>query len=75
MAFCASMAYVASGLGIAVDGATSRRRASLRALQKVYPGFTVGIQWSDDPTFHAQYSRITEGLCPAGLLEGVAKTD
>ena len=33
-------------------------------LQKVYPGFTVqtwaGIHWSDDPTFNAQYQRISK---------------
>ena len=48
-------------------------------LQKVYPGFTVqtwaGIHWSDDPTFNAQYQRITDGLRKAGLPEGEKKTD
>jgi adenylate cyclase len=48
-------------------------------LQKVYPGFTVqtwaGIRWSDDPTFNAQYERITEGLRKAGLPEGEAKSN
>jgi TolB-like protein/class 3 adenylate cyclase len=48
-------------------------------LQKVYPGFTVqtwaGMHWSDDPTFNAQYQRITEGLRNAGLPEGEKKTD
>jgi adenylate cyclase len=48
-------------------------------LQKVYPGFTVqtwaGIDWSDDPTFNAQYQRIVEGLRKAGLPEGDKKTN
>src|SRR5262249_40972642 len=48
-------------------------------LQKVYPGFTVqtwaGMHWSDDPTFNAQYQRITEGLRKAGLPEGDKSTN
>ena len=48
-------------------------------LQKVYPGFTVqtwaGIHWTDDPTFNAQYRRITEGLRKAGVPESEKKTD
>jgi adenylate cyclase len=43
-------------------------------LQKVNPGFSVqkwvGIHWSDNPTFKAQYARIVEGLRKAGLPEG-----
>jgi TolB-like protein/DNA-binding winged helix-turn-helix (wHTH) protein len=43
-------------------------------LQKTYPGFTVqgwlGIHWSDDPTFKAQYQRTVEGLRKAGVPEG-----
>ena len=48
-------------------------------LQKVYPGFTAqtwaGFHWTDDPTFNAQYQRITEGLRKAGVPEGEKKTD
>jgi adenylate cyclase len=48
-------------------------------LQKVYPGFTVqtllGIHWSDDPTFNAQFQRIAEGLRKAGVPEGEQKTN
>ena len=48
-------------------------------LQKVYPGFTVqkwaDIHWTDDPTFNAQYARITEGLRKAGLPEGDKPAD
>ena len=48
-------------------------------LQKVYPGFTVqtllGIHWSDDPTFNAQFQRIADGLRKAGVPEGEKKTD
>jgi tetratricopeptide (TPR) repeat protein len=48
-------------------------------LLKVYPGFTVqtwaGIHWTDDPTFNAQYQRITEGLRKAGVPEGEQKTN
>ena len=51
-------------------------------LQKVFPGFTVqtwlGIYWSDDPTFNAQYQRIIEGLrkagVPRGSEEGMSRT-
>ena len=48
-------------------------------LQKVYPGFTVqgwlGIHWSDDPTFNAQYQRTVEGLRKAGAPEGEKKAN
>ena len=48
-------------------------------LQKVYPGFTVqtwaSIDWTDGPTFHAQYARIVEGLRKSGLPEGEKKTN
>ena len=48
-------------------------------LQKVFPGFTVetwlGIYWSDDPTFNAQYQRIVEGLRKAGVPEGEKKAN
>ena len=48
-------------------------------LQKVYPGFTVqgwlGIHWSDDPTFNAQYQRVVEGLRKAGAPEGEKKAN
>ena len=48
-------------------------------LQKAYPGFTVqtwlGMHWSDDPTFNAQYARIAEGLRKAGLPEGEKTTN
>ena len=48
-------------------------------LQKVYPGFTVqgwlGIHWSDDPTFNAQYQRVVEGLRKAGVPEGEKKAN
>jgi adenylate cyclase len=48
-------------------------------LQKVYPGFTVqgwlGIHWSDDPTFNAQYQRTVEGLRKAGVPEGEKKAN
>jgi tetratricopeptide (TPR) repeat protein len=43
-------------------------------LQKVYPGFTVQtwarIHWADNPTYNAQYQRLTEGLRKAGLPKG-----
>jgi Flp pilus assembly protein TadD len=48
-------------------------------LQKLYPGFTVqtwvGIHWTDDTTFNAQYGRIVEGLRKAGVPEGEANTN
>jgi hypothetical protein len=52
---------------------------SRRAIAKVYPGFTVqgwlGIHWSDDPIFNAQYQRAVEGLRKAGVLEGEKKAN
>ena len=30
---------------------------------------------SDDPTYNAQYQRVTEGLREAGVPEGEKKTD
>jgi hypothetical protein len=54
-------------------GRVLSRDAILEAVAKLYPGFTVqtwlGIHWSDDPTFNAQYQRIVEGLRKAGLPE------
>jgi adenylate cyclase len=48
-------------------------------LQKVHPGFTVqgwlGIHWSDDPTFNAQFQRTIEGLRKAGVPEGEKKAN
>jgi TolB-like protein/class 3 adenylate cyclase len=48
-------------------------------LQKVYPGFTVqswvGMHFSDDPTFDAQFQRIVEGLRKAGVPEGEKTTN
>ena len=48
-------------------------KEAVARLQKAYPGFTVqtwlGIHFSDDPTFNAQYARIAEGLRKAGLPE------
>jgi adenylate cyclase len=48
-------------------------------LQKVLPGFSVqiwaGMHWSDDPTYHAERQRITEGLRKAGVPEGEKKTN
>ncbi len=60
-------------------GHDKEAREAAARLQKVYPGFTVqswvGIHWTDDPTFNAQYARIIEGLRKAGVPEGVKKTD
>ena len=48
-------------------------------LQKVQPGYTVqtwaGRHMSDDPTYNAEYQRVTEGLRKAGVPEGEKKTD
>ena len=60
-------------------GHDKEAKEAVAQLQKVYPGFTVqtwaGIDWTDDPTFKAQYARIVEGLRKAGLPEGEAKSN
>jgi adenylate cyclase len=33
------------------------------------------VHWSDDPTFNAQFDRVTEGLRKAGLPEGEKSTN
>ncbi len=47
-------------------GHDKEAKEAVAQLQKVYPGFTVqtwaGIDWTDGPTFKAQYARIVEGL-------------
>jgi hypothetical protein len=52
-------------------GRDKEAKETVAQLQKVYPSFTVqswlGIHWSDDPTFNAQYQRIVEGLRKAGV--------
>jgi adenylate cyclase len=54
-------------------GHDKEAKEAVAQLQKVHPGFTVqkwvGIHWTDDLTFNAQYARITEGLRKAGLPE------
>jgi adenylate cyclase len=48
-------------------------------LQRVYPTFTVqtsvGLNFSDDPTYNAQIQRIREGYRKAGIPEGEQKTN
>ncbi len=60
-------------------GHDKEAKEAVAQLQKVYPGFTVqtwaGIDWTDGPTFKAQYARIVEGLRKAGLPEGEAKSN
>jgi hypothetical protein len=55
-------------------GMRDEARAALAELEKLMPGYTVrdwaSIDWSDDPTFKAEYARIVEGLRKAGMREG-----
>ena len=48
-------------------------RAAIAELEKLMPGYTVRdwapIDWSDDPTFKAEYARIVEELRKAGMRE------
>jgi adenylate cyclase len=60
----------------AANAFTGREKEAKQAavqLQKLYPGFTVqtwmGMHFSDDPTFNAQYARMAEGLRKAGVPE------
>jgi TolB-like protein len=70
-------------LDLAADNAWAghmkEARDAAAQLQKAYPGFTVqtllGMHWTDDPTFDAQYQRLAEGLRKAGVPEGEKKTD
>jgi adenylate cyclase len=71
--------YVELAAASAWAGRDKEAKEAAAHLQKVYPGFTVqtwaGWHLSDDPTFNAQYQRITEGLRKAGVPEGEAKTN
>ena len=60
----------------AANAFTGREKEAKQAavqLQKLYPGFTVqtwmGMHFSDDPTFNAQYARMADGLLKAGVPE------
>ena len=67
-------AFVDLAAANAWAGHEKEAKEAVARLQKAYPGFTVqtwlGIHFSDDPTFNAQYARIAEGLRKAGLPEG-----
>ena len=67
-------AFVDLAAANAWAGHDKEAKEAVARLQKAYPGFTVqtwlGIHFSDDPTFNAQYARIAEGLRKAGLPEG-----
>ena len=66
-------AFVDLAAANAWAGHDKEAKEAVAQLQKVYPGFTVqtwlGMHFSDDPTFNAQYARIAEGLRKAGLPE------
>ena len=68
------MALVDLAAANAWAGHDKEAKEAVARLQKAYPGFTVqtwlGIHFSDDPTFNAQYARIAEGFRKAGLPEG-----
>jgi hypothetical protein len=63
----------------AFAGHDKEAKEAAAQLQKLYPGFTVqtllGLHWTDDPTFNAQYQRLAEGLRKAGVPEGEKKAD
>jgi adenylate cyclase len=55
-------------------GMQAEARGAMAELDKLMPGYTVqkwaSADWSDNPTFKAEYARIVEGLRKAGLREG-----
>jgi adenylate cyclase len=63
----------------ALAGHDKEAKEAAAQLQKVYPGFTVqtsvGLNFSDDPTYNAQIQRIREGYRKAGIPEGEQKTN
>ena len=60
-------------------GHDKEAKAAAAQLVKVIPTSPsrgwAAIQWTDDPTYNAQYPRIVEGLRKAGVPEGEKKTD
>jgi adenylate cyclase len=54
-------------------GMQAEARGAMAELDKLMPGYTVkkwaSADWSDSPTFKAEYARIVEGLRRAGLRE------
>jgi tetratricopeptide (TPR) repeat protein len=71
--------YVMLAAANAWAGHMKEANEAAAQLLKVHPGFTMqtwaGRHMSDDPTYNAQYQRITEGLRKAGLPEGDKKTN
>jgi adenylate cyclase len=71
--------YVELAAANAWAGHDKEAKDAAAQLQKVEPGYTVqtwaGRHMSDDPTYNAQYQRVTEGLRKAGVPEGEKKTD
>jgi adenylate cyclase len=67
------MAYVDLISAYGWKGMQAEVRAAMAELDKLMPGYTVkkwaSIDWSDDPTFKAEYARIVEGLRKAGMRE------
>jgi adenylate cyclase len=59
--------------GYAWTGQSSEAHEAVTELTKMMPGYTVkkwaSADWSDNPTFLAEYQRIVEGLRKAGLTE------
>jgi TolB-like protein/class 3 adenylate cyclase len=73
------LAFMALAAANAWSGHMKEAQDAAAQLQIVYPGFTVqtflGISWTDDPTFNAEYLRIAEGARKAGVPEGEKKTN
>lgn len=67
------VAYVDLASAYAWQGHDAEAHAAVIKLRELVPGYTVDRWahegWSDDPTFLAQYERITAGLRKAGLPE------
>ena len=66
-------AYVDLAAAYAFTGRMEEAREAVANILKLMPGYTVRkwatADWSDNPTFLAEYARIIEGLRKAGLPE------
>jgi TolB-like protein/class 3 adenylate cyclase len=67
------LAYVDLISAYGHKGMRDEARAAMAELDKLKPGYTVkhwaSEDWSDSPTFKAEYARIVEGLRKAGMRE------
>ncbi|WP_026190632.1 adenylate/guanylate cyclase domain-containing protein [Methylobacterium sp. WSM2598] len=67
------MAYIDLATAYAWTGRTVEAKEAVEGLLKISPGYTVkkwaNADWSNNPTFIAEYKRMVEGLRRSGLPE------